>query len=207
MSLDFLRPHVKNILKPIAVILSRAGATPDAMSIISLVFAAGAGLLYAISDGSRTLVLLSGGLVLLNGIADAMDGEIARHSGTAGVRGDFLDHVIDRYADVFIICGIFFGEYVDWRIGVVAIVGTLLTSYLGTQAQAVGIGRYYGGILGRADRLVIIIVASLLYFLYPHEIYGLSFPGWSLVLIAVVSNITALQRFVYIWKRLGIRRG
>ena len=207
MSLDFLRPHAKNILKPIAVILSRAGATPDAMSIISLIFAICAGLLYTISDGSRTLVLLSGGLVLLNGIADAMDGEIARHSGTACMRGDFLDHVIDRYADVFIICGIFFGEYMDWRIGVAAIVGTLLTSYLGTQAQAVGIGRYYGGMFGRADRLVIIIVASLLYFLYPHEIYGFSFPGWSLVLIAVVSNITALQRFVYIWKRLGIRRG
>jgi len=156
--------------------------------------------------------------VLLNGIADAMDGELARSSGTAGKRGDFLDHVIDRYADVFIICGIFFGAYVDWRIGVAAVVGTLLTSYLGVQAQAVGVGRYYylgvqaqavgvgryyGGILGRADRLVIIMLASILYFLYPQEIYGFSFLGWSIMLIAMASNLTAIQRFVHIWRALS----
>jgi CDP-diacylglycerol--glycerol-3-phosphate 3-phosphatidyltransferase/archaetidylinositol phosphate synthase len=55
---------------------------------------------------------------------------------------------------------------VAWWIGVAAVVGTLLTSYLGVQAQAVGVGRYYGGILGRADRLVIIMLASIFYFLY-----------------------------------------
>ncbi len=203
MSLDSLRPYAEKILKPLADTLSRAGVTPDATSVLSLIFAAGAGVLYAISCGDKTLALAAGVLVLLNGIADAMDGEIARIAGTAGIRGDFLDHVIDRYADVFIICGIFFGEYIDWRIGVAAIVGTLLTSYLGTQAQAVGLGRHYGGILGRADRLVLIMLASLLYFLYPYEIYGTSSLGWSIVLIAVASNLTTLQRFVYIWRELS----
>jgi len=203
MSLDSLRPYAEKILKPLANLLSRAGVTPDATSVLSLIFAAGAGVLYTISCGDRTLALAAGVLVLLNGIADAMDGEIARIAGTAGIRGDFLDHVIDRYADVFIICGIFFGEYIDWRIGVAAIVGTLLTSYLGTQAQAVGLGRHYGGILGRADRLVLIMLASLMYFLYPYEIYGASSLGWSIVLIAVASNLTTLQRFVHIWRELS----
>ncbi|MCK5108500.1 MAG: CDP-alcohol phosphatidyltransferase family protein [Methanosarcinales archaeon] len=203
MSLDSLRPYAEKILKPLANVLSRAGVTPDATSVLSLIFAAGAGVLYTISCGDRTLALAAGVLVLLNGIADAMDGEIARIAGTAGIRGDFLDHVIDRYADVFIICGIFFGEYIDWRIGVAAIVGTLLTSYLGTQAQAVGLGRHYGGILGRADRLVLIMLASLMYFLYPYEIYGASSLGWSIVLIAVASNLTTLQRFVHIWRELS----
>lgn len=203
MSLDFLRPYAKNVLAPLASILSRAGVAPDAISVLSLLFAAGAGLLYATSRGNGLLVLAAGGLVLLNGIADAMDGEVARHLDAASVRGDFLDHVIDRYADVFIICGIFFGGYVDWRIGVAAIVGTLLTSYLGTQAQAVDIGRYYGGIFGRADRLVIVILASVLYFANPDEIYGFTSLGWSLVIIAIASNLTTLQRFVHIWKRLG----
>ncbi len=110
--------------------------------------------------------------------------------------------MIDRYADVFIICGIFFGAYVEWQIGVAAVVGTLLTSYLGVQAQAVGVGRYYGGILGRADRLVIIILASVIYFLYPQELFGFSFLGWSVVLIAIASNLTAIQRFVHIWREL-----
>ena len=203
MSLDSLRPHAKSILKPLVRVMSRTAITPDALSVISLIFAICAGMLYAVSGDSTTLVLAAGAMVLLNGIADAMDGELARSSGTAGKRGDFLDHVIDRYADVFIICGIFFGAYVDWRIGVAAVVGTLLTSYLGVQAQAVGVGRYYGGILGRADRLVIIMLASILYFLYPQEIYGFSFLGWSIVLIAMASNLTAIQRFVHIWRALS----
>lgn len=203
MSLDSLRPHAQSILKPLVRVMSRTAITPDAMSVISLVFAISAGMLYAVSGERTTLVLAAGALVLLNGIADAMDGELARSSGTAGKRGDFLDHVIDRYADVFIICGIFFGAYVDWRIGVAAVVGTLLTSYLGVQAQAVGVGRYYGGILGRADRLVIIMLASIFYFLYPHELYGFSFLGWSIVLIAIASNLTVIQRFVHIWKELS----
>jgi len=203
MSLDSLRPHAQSILKPLVRVMSRMAITPDALSVISLVFAIAAGMLYAVSWDSTTLVLAAAALVLLNGVADAMDGELARSSGTAGKRGDFLDHVIDRYADVFIICGIFFGAYVGWRIGVAAVVGTLLTSYLGVQAQAVGVGRYYGGILGRADRLVIIMLASVLYFLYPKEIYGFSFLGWSIVLIAIASNLTAIQRFVHIWRVLS----
>ncbi|MCK4652077.1 MAG: CDP-alcohol phosphatidyltransferase family protein, partial [Methanosarcinales archaeon] len=90
MSLDSLRPYAEKILKPLADTLSRAGVTPDATSVLSLIFAAGAGVLYAISCGDRTLALAAGVLVLLNGIADAMDGEIARIAGTAGIRGDFL---------------------------------------------------------------------------------------------------------------------
>ena len=202
MSLDSLRPHAQSILKPLVGVMSRMAITPDALSVTSLVFAICAGMLYAVSGDCTTLVLAAGAMVFLNGIADAMDGELARSSGTAGKRGDFLDHVIDRYADVFIICGIFFGAHVDWRIGVAAVVGTLLTSYLGVQAQAVGVGRYYGGILGRADRLVIIMLASILYFLYPQAIYGFSFLGWSIVLIAIASNLTAIQRFVHIWREL-----
>ncbi len=43
---------------------------------------------------------------------------------------------------------------VSWQIGVFALTGVLMASYLGTQAQAVGVGRYYGGLLGRSDRSV-----------------------------------------------------
>ena len=80
---------------------------------------------------------------------------LARKSGSVSKYGDFLDHVIDRYADVFIIGGACLGGFVDPTIGIIILTGVLLASYLGTQAQAVGIGRVYGGIMGRADRMVI----------------------------------------------------
>ncbi len=202
MTFNALRPVASKILEPLAKITADAGISPNAISMFSLLFAALAGFFYYYSSFDPLLVLVAGSLVALNSLLDAMDGLMARYLNVASAKGDFLDHVIDRYSDVFIICGIFFGGYVDWQIGVVAIVGILLTSYLGTQAQALHLGRYYGGIIGRADRLVLIILASVIYFAYPFTIYGFSSLGWMIIIIGVGSHITAFQRIAHIWKQL-----
>ncbi len=203
MTFNALRPVASRILEPMARIIADTGISPNSVSMLSLLFAAFAGLLYYYSASDPLLVLLAGLLVALNSFLDAMDGLMARYLGVSSARGDFLDHVIDRYSDVFIICGIFFGGYVDWQIGVVTIVGVLLTSYLGTQAQALRLGRYYGGIIGRADRLVLIMLASVVYFAYPSDILGFSVLGWMLIVIGAGSHITAFQRIAHIWKQLG----
>ena len=171
-------------------------------SIASLICAFFAGLSFYYSPASREFVLLAGFLVIFNSIFDALDGVIARKANRATPRGDFLDHVIDRYSDVFIICSIFFADYVPWQVGVVAIVGVQLTSYLGTQAQALNLGRYYGGIMGKADRLVVVILAAFGNFAFSSPIAGFPILGWAVILIAVTSHITAIQRILYIWKKL-----
>lgn len=137
--------------------------------------------------------------VILNSFTDAVDGVMARKMDMQSDRGDFLDHVIDRYADTFIICGIFFAGYTNWMIGVAAITGVLITSYMGTQAQAVGGKRHYGGIMGRADRLTLIILVSAGNLAYPKEIFHMQLLGWLIVVFAIASHLTALQRFVHIW--------
>lgn len=203
MTFNALRPLASKILEPIAKVMANAGISPNAVSMLSLLFAALSGVLYYYSTDSPGMVLAAGILVALNSFLDAMDGLMARYLGIASAKGDFLDHVIDRYSDAFIICGIFFGGHVHWQIGVVAIVGVLLTSYLGTQAQALNLGRYYGGVIGRADRLVLIMLSSLLYFFYPFEVYGFTSLGWMILIIAIGSHITALQRVAHIWKELS----
>ena len=84
--------------------------------------------------------------------------------------------------------------------------GILLASYLGTQAQAVGVGRNYGGIMGRADRLVILILATSLNIAYKPAFgirgFDYSVLGWALILIGVASHITALQRMWHTRKML-----
>ncbi|MDI6859665.1 MAG: CDP-alcohol phosphatidyltransferase family protein [Methanocellales archaeon] len=198
MTLDSFRPYVREMIDSIASLLEKLGVDPNSLSVASFVFAVLAGVFFYFR-----FLLLAGLMIFLNASSDAMDGALARHIGTADLRGDFLDHVIDRYADIFIICGIFFGGYAPWQIGVAAITGVLLTSYLGTQAQAVHVGRYYGGILGRADRLVVILVATIANFAYPLEVYWLPILGWMLLAIAITSHFTAIQRFVYIWQELS----
>ncbi len=202
MTFNTLRPFATKVIEPLAEFFVRYEVSPNTVSIASLICAFFAGLSFYYSPASREFVLLAGILVVLNSIFDALDGVIARKSNRATPRGDFLDHVIDRYSDVFIICSIFFAGYVSWQVGVAAIVGVLLTSYLGTQAQALSLGRYYGGVMGRADRLVVIILAAFGNFAFPMPIVGFSILGWAVILIAVTSHITAIQRIHYIWKNL-----
>ena len=208
----FLRRFVDNssFVKTTAHFFAARGISPNLLSLCSLVFAALAGLIFALSRTSASctcFLSLAGVFVCLNAILDGLDGVVAREIGNAGKQGDFLDHVIDRYADIFIIGGIVFGGWVNCEIGVIAIIGVLLSSYMGTQAQAVGLRRMYGGMLGRADRMVLIISATFLTLVYPYPIpasgrLSFFFLGWALVIFAIIGNATALQRFIAIWRRL-----
>jgi archaetidylinositol phosphate synthase len=77
-----------------------------------------------------------------------------------------------------------------------------MASYLGTQAQAVGVGRYYGGLLGRADRLVLIIVVGIIDLFLPNGIFGLTWLGWMLVIFGTFGHLTAFQRFAFVWRKV-----
>ena len=130
---------------------------------------------------------------------DLVDGALARKQGIASDGGDLLDHVIDRYADLIIIGGLAAGVD-NFALGFVAVTGVLMTSYLGTQIQAVGLGRAYGGLVGRADRLVLITVAGLVAAVYTVPIVaGYGVIELLLVFFAVVGHLTALQRFWGAW--------
>ncbi len=199
MTLNNYRPYISFILEPSASVLARMGLTPNKVSMLSLIFALLSGVSYYNSSDSRLYLAAALVFIILNSFTDAVDGVMARQKNIQSDQGDLLDHVIDRYADTFIICGIFFAGYTNWMIGVAAITGVLITSYMGTQAQAVGAGRDYGGIMGRADRLALIIMVTVANVFYPFEIYSMQLLGWVIVVIAIMSHFTALQRFLRIW--------
>lgn len=197
MTLDSYRKNVAWIVNPIARAMVWMRFTPDRCTIIAFISSVVAGYLFYRSD-----IILGTFFVFLNAFFDAIDGSIARVLNVASTRGDFLDHVLDRYADIAIICGIFAGLLCPWPIGVFALTGVIMSSYLGTQAQAVGVKRFYGGILGRADRLVLIIIAGLVAAVYPAEFAGLGIFGWLMVLFGVFGHFTAIQRFIHVWNNL-----
>ncbi len=197
MTLDQFRPQMQAIFQPLVAVSKRLGVTPNTSTVASLFFSGAAGVAFYFGTIATGVVMVG-----LNALFDALDGALARDMGITSLRGDFLDHVIDRYADIFIITGIFAGGVAPWQIGVFALTGVLMSSYLGTQAQAVGIGRYYGGMLGRADRLVLIIIAGILTILIPGETLGLNYLGWLLVIFGVFGHGTALQRFTHVWRRI-----
>ncbi|MFO7926995.1 MAG: CDP-alcohol phosphatidyltransferase family protein [Halobacteriota archaeon] len=201
MTLDGLRPMAERFLEPFVTGADRIGLTPDGISTIAFGFAVFAGACYAVAGtqlsgyGPAPMLYVVGALlVFLNGWLDLLDGALARRQGTDSMSGDLLDHVLDRYADIVIIAGLAAGVE-SFLIGFLAITGVLMTSYLGTQAQAVGLDRVYGGLVGRADRLAIIGVVTAVSAVVTTTFAGLPLVGWLLVFLAAVGHLTAVQRF------------
>jgi len=205
MVLDRYRKAADRLLVPVASRLIHVN--PNAVSWIAFLGAVGAGVSFFLGGaGFLSLALI---LLFVNSYLDALDGRIARMAGKASARGDFLDHVLDRYADVVMLGGIAFNAvYCHLEVGTLALLGVLLTSYMGTQAQAVGQARAYGGILGRADRLVLLFLGGLIQLIVAPS-GGVTFGAgpltfgpleWFLVLFAVLGNATAIQRGVKTWR-------
>jgi len=136
---------------------------PARLSWTSLGLSGAAAVLAALARFTTPIVFLGVAvLIFAGGVFDVLDGEVARRTGQASRQGDFLDHVLDRYADLFVLVGIAISGYAYPPLALLALVSLLLVSYMGTQAQAVGLGRMYSGLLARADRLVLLSLATFL---------------------------------------------
>ncbi|RQG90584.1 CDP-alcohol phosphatidyltransferase family protein [Natrarchaeobius chitinivorans] len=202
MTLDQLRPYVSRFLDPFVDGFDRVGMTPDGVSVLAFVMAILAAVAFLLGGRADPVWYVGAAvLVFLNGWLDIVDGALAREQGVDSAGGDLLDHVLDRYADIVVIGGLAAGIG-DYFLGFLAVTGVVMTSYLGTQAQAVGLDRVYGGLVGRADRLAIIGIVGFLAYPIAGTYGGLTLPGWLLVFLAVVGHFTALQRFFYSWSAL-----
>jgi len=187
------------------------GVSPNAISAMALVLAGVSGvLIYFSYDQWQVLLPLAGILMLASGFLDGLDGKVARLTGKSSKRGDFIDHVFDRYADILMIGAVAVSAWCNIYLGLLAVVGVMLTSYMGTQAQAVGAGRQYGGILGRADRMVLMILATFVtWVLMFFDIRSFTIASYSITVFevmmlwfAIVGNLTAIQRAVSTYRSL-----
>lgn len=139
--------------------------TPAALSWLAFGLCVGAAVLAAAVRWTTPYLFLAvSALILLGGLFDALDGFVARRTGRTSVRGDVLDHVLDRYADVALVIGIAISGYANPILALLALVSLLIASYMGTQAQAVGQGRIYAGLLSRADRMIVLALVTFLEF-------------------------------------------
>jgi len=201
MVLDKTRERVDPFLTVIAKWFSPVN--PDILTWCAVLFSVIAGVFFYFSNPTNELqnffLFFATLFVFLNGLFDAIDGKVAKMTHKASARGDFLDHALDRYADVFMVGALALSSWCRPPVGLLAIIGVLLTSYMGTQAQAIGHKRDYSGLLGRADRLVLLIVFPII----QHIVLRLSLQlPWNITIIelvlayfAIVGNITAVQRF------------
>jgi archaetidylinositol phosphate synthase len=204
-----MRDEAGSVLDPAAKTLIKVN--PNKLSLIALSIAVISGIVLYFSYWSWEILLpIASVLVIVSGFFDAVDGRVAHLAGKTSRRGDFLDHVLDRYADVVMIGAVAVSSWCNPYIGILALLGVLLTSYMGTQAQAVGAGRLYRGFLGRADRVVLMFVVPLVQWAFMFFSNGwIDFGPFSLSIFelmmlwfGIVGNVTAVQRAIEIWKKI-----
>ncbi len=172
------------------------GFTPNHISGIGVFFALLAALSYWAWRINHLFLLVAPIFFLLSGFCDALDGMVARLHNNTTVFGGFLDSLLDRYADAVILVAIIAAGLSDASWGAVALVGSLLVSYTRARAEAAGIKMEMVGLAERAERIVIIIVASFVAFFWIDAL------RWSIILLAVLANFTVFQRTVYFYRAL-----
>ncbi len=179
---------------------ARLGVNPNTLTLVGLLLSILTAVVIA-----QGLLVAGGLLVLFAGVFDMLDGAMARVRNTATTFGAFFDSTLDRYSESIILAGLLyyalqrpvlhniiwpFPYEQSWIIGFIyiAMAGSLMVSY--TKARAEGLGlECKTGLLARPER-VVILALGLLSGTYI----------WALAVLAVFSQITAIERIVHVWR-------
>lgn len=184
------RTAVDKVVSPAGQALRRTGLSPDHLTAMGILMSVPAA--WAIAAGH----LIVGMLVLIgSALPDLFDGSLAKASGRASARGAFFDSVGDRVSDTVVLAG--FAWYAQDRFGhhaalvPLAVLGaSQLVSYVRAKADALGIDAK-GGLMERGERVFVLC-------------FALKFPAdmlWLLWVIVALSVLTAVQRFVKVWRQ------
>jgi CDP-diacylglycerol--glycerol-3-phosphate 3-phosphatidyltransferase len=180
-------------LKPVGTNIRRAGITADHLTASGVVLAAAASV--AIANGALRAGLL---LLVLCALPDLLDGAVAKASGTAGPRGAFFDSVMDRITDALLLGG------VAWHLSTVnggriavlplaVLAASMLISYERARAESLGFDAR-GGLMERAERIIALGIALLFDSILIPVL-------WAML---VLTLITAVQRFVKVWRQASV---
>ena len=180
------KQHGRSLLKPLVSLLAAMRVSPTAVTVFALPLSIGAGYLFATGR-----FILGGVLAALVGLCDTLDGELSRRTGTASALGAFIDSTVDRLSESLVLVGLYW-YYRDSLFGllaVVALVFSLMVSYV--RARAEGVGRECKiGFFERPVRVLVLLFGAF--------VLGRTWMPVALGVIALGSFITAIQRIIYV---------
>lgn len=189
--MDFRTIIANRITKPLMPAISRTGFTPNTLTWIGLVINIVAGMMVAMGD-----FLVGGLLVLFAGLFDILDGALARYLQKTTKFGALLDSTLDRLSEAIVLFGLlvygiasadFLGIYLIFGI----LIGSFLTSYIRARAEGLGI-ECRVGLFTRTERVILLALGLLFNFI-------LNFLIVVLIILALFSFITVIQRLVYVF--------
>jgi CDP-diacylglycerol--glycerol-3-phosphate 3-phosphatidyltransferase/CDP-diacylglycerol--inositol 3-phosphatidyltransferase len=196
--LERFRQFWTRLLSPIANLLLRLGVSPDVVTVVGTLGVASGALIFFPRGQFFVGVLVVTAFVF----SDLIDGYMARLSGRTTAWGAFLDSTLDRLGDAAVFAGLvmwFAGDGDDlWyaALALYCLVMGAVTSYARARAEGLGL-QAKGGIAERADRLVLILVATGLAGLLDFEPLIVV----AMALLALASTVTVVQRILLVRKQ------
>ena len=201
------------VITPIGNLLARIGIHPNVLSVCGLILSIIAGVMYGMG-----LFFLASFVVILAGICDTLDGQLARQTGRSSKFGAFFDSTLDRYSDLSLLIGMawFFSGYTvllgfnghsitndshPWTILfiILAMTGSFMVSYCRARAEGLGLNCNIG-VMQRPERIILIVLGSLLSAIPG---IGLLIIKMTLLILALSTNITAIHRILYVRNQLS----
>jgi CDP-diacylglycerol--glycerol-3-phosphate 3-phosphatidyltransferase len=185
-----------------ALVRALARVSPDVLTITGLALNAVACAFFALAGGpgyvSPAMLRVGGLVALFAAIFDMLDGRVARLRGRETRFGAYLDSTMDRYSDMLLYLGlmILYARLDETLLMVlvwVAAFGSFMTSYARARAESL-IPECRVGLMERPERVVLLIAGAVL-----NRMVAV------LWIIALLANVTAIQRVVYTYVEL--RRG
>jgi len=188
------------LIGPVARALIRADVAPNTITTLGTLLVIGSGV--AFGSGA---IRAGGVLLLLSGIFDLLDGQVARQGGKMTTFGAFYDSTLDRVGEGAVFTGLIFyfltgplpAELKPRAIaaGLLALVASFLVSYTRARAEALGVENRVG-IAARAERLLLLGIPTLVFGAGPGR-QGVLL-SWIVAVLAIVSAITVIQRVVHV---------
>lgn len=213
---DYLQQLIYKIINPIVNGMIKVGITPNfitttglVLNILAACLFIYAGMYSDASHGELSMVGWTGALILFAGLFDMMDGRVARVGNMATTFGALYDSVLDRYSELFTLFGISYylslqGYFLGAIITFMALIGSLMVSYVRARAEGLGI-ECKVGLMQRPERVVLTSLGALFSGVFAEctlfdPVLILIAP---LFVIAVLANWTAFVRLNHCRKQLS----
>ena len=188
--LNNLREALRPALEKVGRGFASTGLPANFWTAAGLGLAAASAAAYGL--GFEHALIIGGLLLLASGFLDVVDGQVARVTKTASRRGEYLDSVSDKVAEVAIFLGVLVGGHAEPYLVMLAISLSLLVSYARAKSDATGIRLQGVGIGERAERLLVIALVGMA-----------GFMEYAVIIVAVIAGITLVQRVIVSVKELG----
>lgn len=180
-------------LNQVAYLFVNLKIGPNALSFMALISGIGAGVLFFLKHP-----FWAGIMIVICGLFDILDGKVAVNTNQKSLFGAIVDSALDRYSEFFIYLGLAAYFRNHWALWLTfwAILGSSMVSYTRARAEGLGIECKIG-IMQRAERMLLLFLGAMI-----GSLFNIFDPAMITVLaiIAVFSNITAIQRTFYVKK-------